>query len=268
MLARIAANTSKLIVERKQNLGFEKLGELAMETAAPPSFIGALETQQKLGNLSVIAECKAQSPSSGVIREDYDPGSVAREYQQNGAHCISVLTEPDFFGGSDDHISQVRTACGLPVLRKDFMLDTYQVVEARAIGASAILVILAMTIPSVSRQLVEAARDFGLTALVEVHDQAELKESLRLRESFPDVVVIGINSRNLRTLKTDISHAIQLANAEPSLGFCIAESGIRTSADLDQLQDAGFGGILIGEQLLRQPSPGKALAELLCPAED
>ena len=147
MLARIAANTSKLIVERKQNLGFEKLGELAMETATPPSFIDALETQQKLGNLSVIAECKAQSPSAGVIREDYDPGAVSREYQQHGAHCISVLTEPDFFGGSDDHINQVRTACGLPVLRKDFMLDTYQIVEARAIGASAILVILAMTRP-------------------------------------------------------------------------------------------------------------------------
>ena len=263
MLQRIATSTRSRIAERKKLLPLDELIELAAQQAEPPSFIAALRKPAQQGKLGVIAECKARSPSAGIIRQDYQPQAIAAEYQNYGAHCISVLTEPDFFAGSDEHLSNVRRACDLPILRKDFTLDPYQAAEARLIGASAILVILALVESRTARALVSFASDMGLAALVETHSTQELHTAMQLREDYPHSVVIGINSRNLSTLETSLDHAISIAENTGNLGFCIAESGIRTHSDIACLQSAGFGAVLVGEHLLRQLRPGETLHELL-----
>jgi indole-3-glycerol phosphate synthase len=212
--------------------------------------------------VNVIAECKRRSPSRGVLRADYDPAAVAREYESAGAAALSVLTEPTFFDGAPEHLTAVRAATTLPVLRKDFIVDPYQIFEARAIGADAILLIVSALKSSELRRLHVIARDMGLDVLVEVHDTAELETALKVGGT-----IVGVNNRNLRTLDVDIDTSQQIIDRIPSGVVAVAESGLRSGDDVIRLREAGYSAFLIGEHLIGQPSPGAALAEILSRAE-
>jgi len=208
--------------------------------------------------IPVIAECKRRSPSRGVLREDYQPALVARAYEAAGAAAISVLTEPSFFDGGLDHLEAAREAVAIPLLRKDFIVSEYQLVEARASGADAALLIVAALDDRTLRELITAAAELDLAALVEVHDAAELSRALAA-----DARLIGVNSRNLRTLEVDIGSSLSLVSAIPEDLIGVAESGIKTAADVMALRQAGYDGVLVGESLIAQADPGAALNTLL-----
>jgi indole-3-glycerol phosphate synthase len=209
------------------------------------------------GGPHVVAEVKKASPSAGLLREDYDPAALAREYAAAGATGISVLTEPRHFLGTEDDLRRVRAAVKLPVLRKDFICDPYQLAEAAAWGADVVLLIAAALDPGLCRTLYRESRELGLEAIVEVHNLDELAVAVECEEA-----IIGVNSRDLRTLKTNLAVAQALAAAIPDDRLCIAESGIKTPGDLRTLSAAGYDGFLVGESLLRQGSPGEALRTL------
>jgi indole-3-glycerol phosphate synthase len=218
--------------------------------AAPPprGFEQALRKTFKAGRFPLIAEMKRRSPSGGEIRPGFDPADVARDYTSAGAACLSVLTDTPFFGGRDDDLAVARDACPLPVLRKDFMVDPYQIAESRALGADCILLIVAALGDADLRSLAAESLRFGMDALIEVHDEAELDRALAL-----DVGMLGINNRNLKTLRTDLGTFERLAPRVPADRLLIAESGLRTNADLHRMRIAGAAGYLVGESLLRQP---------------
>jgi indole-3-glycerol phosphate synthase len=208
----------------------------------------------------VIAECKRRSPSRGVLRALYDPVAIARRYAQAGAAAVSVLTEPTFFDGELAHLTAVHAAVGIPVLRKDFIVDRYQLLEARAAGADAVLLIVASLDQAMLSELHTEAQGLGLDALVEVHDQRELD---RANDAGADLV--GVNNRNLRTLTVDVEASLRLAARMPAAVLAVAESGLRTHADLVRLAGVGYRGFLVGEQLMTATDPGAALAALLAP---
>ena len=212
------------------------------------------------GELNVIAECKRRSPSRGILRMDYDPAAIARGYAAAGAAAISVLTEPTFFDGSLDDLRLVRAAVDVPVLRKDFIVDEYQLLEARAACADAILLIVAVLTDRRLQQLMSAADGLGLATLVEVHDGVELERALEAGAR-----MVGVNSRNLKTLGVDTGILTDLARRIPSDVVAVAESGLRTRADLARARDAGYRACLIGESLMTAPDPGAALAALRAP---
>lgn len=205
----------------------------------------------------VVAEMKKASPSAGVLRERYVPSDLAREYAAAGAAGISVLTEPRHFQGDGRHLEEVRAAVDLPILRKDFLCDTYQVLEAAAWGADVVLLIVTALAPGVLRSLYARARELGLEVLAEAHTADELDRALELDEA-----IVGVNSRDLTTLQTDLAVARGLAERIPPGRLCLAESGIRTRSDIETLEAAGYDGFLIGETLLRRADPGQALREL------
>jgi indole-3-glycerol phosphate synthase len=215
---------------------------------------------------AVIAEVKKASPSKGVIREDFDPVAIARSYAENGATCLSVLTDQRFFQGSDRYLADIRSQVELPILRKDFMLDPYQVLEARALGADCILVILAMVDDGLAAELCTAAREQGLSILPEVHNRDELERALTL-----DTQLVGINNRDLRTFDTTLETTIKLLPHIPGGKYVITESGIHVPQDVARMNQAGVHGFLVGESLMRAPDPGEALTALLSgkqPAEN
>ncbi len=224
---------------------------------APRGFAAALTGRAKRGQPAVIAEVKKASPSKGLLRDPFEPASIAASYAAHGAACLSVLTDRQFFQGAPEYLAQARGACTLPVLRKDFMIDEYQVVEARAMGADAILLIVAALPDTLMSELESAANELGMDVLVEVHDQTELRRALRLRTP-----LIGINNRNLRTFDTSLQTTLNLLSEIPSDRTVITESGIRDRADVAQMRAAGVHGFLIGETFMRAPDPGVALAEL------
>jgi indole-3-glycerol phosphate synthase len=211
----------------------------------------------------VIAEIKKASPSKGLIRADFDPAWIAREYADGGAACLSVLTDEQFFQGHNDYLQQARAACNLPVIRKDFLIDPLQVLEARAIGADCILLIAAALPAPKLRELGLLARMLGMDVLVEVHDRAELEAVLQL--DLPRPVLLGINNRNLRTFETRLETTLELLPLVPSGYEVVTESGIFTRQDVARMRDGGVSRFLIGESLMRQPSPGAALHALLEP---
>jgi indole-3-glycerol phosphate synthase len=227
---------------------------------APPSrpFAAALARHLDEGRYGLIAEIKKASPSAGLIRADFDPAALARAYEAGGASCLSVLTDAPYFQGSADDLRAAREAVRLPVLRKDFIVDPYQIVESRHIGADCVLLIMAALSDTAARELAAAAAEFGLDVLVEIHDHAELDRALRL-----DARLVGINNRNLKTLETDLRTAERLAPLVPSDRVVVAESGIRSAADLDRLAAAGARCFLVGESLLREPDLGAATRRLL-----
>ncbi len=209
--------------------------------------------------INIIAEVKRRSPSKGVIRADFDPVSIARNYTDNGAAAISVLTEEDFFDGSLDHLRAVREITALPLLRKDFVFDEYQLYEALHAGADAILLIAAMLESAQLNDLMQTAEGLGLDALVEIHDRAEADQVLPY-----DVRLLGVNNRNLRTFVTTLETSVSLAAELPPSLTLISESGIRTRADIDRLREAGFKAFLIGEEFMRSADEGAALRSLTC----
>jgi indole-3-glycerol phosphate synthase len=224
---------------------------------APPvrPFAAALA---RPGRVNVIAEHKRRSPSRGAIREDLAPADVARRYETGGAAALSVLTDGPFFGGRMEHLVEARAACSVPVLRKDFVLDPWQVWEARAAGADAVLLIVAALGDAELRDLLAVAGEAGMGALVEVHDRGELGRALAAGSR-----IVGVNNRDLRTLTVSLDTSLALAPAIPDDVLAVAESGIRTGADVRRLREAGFDAFLVGEHLMAAPDPGEALFRLL-----
>jgi indole-3-glycerol phosphate synthase len=217
-----------------------------------------VEALGRLDRVNVIAECKRRSPSKGVLCADYDPVTIARKYEQGGAAAISVLTEPTFFDGSLEHLAAVRAAVSLPLLRKDFIVDPYQLFEARVAGADAVLLIVAALAQSDLTMLQSRARALGLATLVEVHDEEELTRAIDAGSN-----VIGVNNRNLRTLAVDVEASYRLASRIPSDAIAVSESGLQSRSDLERLAAAGYRAFLIGERFMTDADPVGALRRLI-----
>ncbi|MGJ8521649.1 Indole-3-glycerol phosphate synthase [Carnimonas sp. R-84981] len=257
VLGNILTRKREEVEARKAERPLEQLIE-ALETApAPRGFVAALRGRIAAGDAAVIAEVKKASPSKGVIREDFDPAAIARSYQDGGAACLSVLTDVDFFQGSDAYLQQAREACQLPVLRKDFVIDEYQLYEARALGADCVLLIVAALSDSELSALHQRAVSLGLDVLVEAHDAEELTRALAL-----DIDLVGINNRDLRTFHTTLDVTFDLLPSIPEGVTLVTESGIMNREDIDRLRSANVNAFLVGERFMREAEPGKALNEL------
>ena len=224
-------------------------------------FLGAMRSAIAGGRPAVIAEIKKASPSKGVIREDFIPADIAQSYAEYGAACLSVLTDRQFFQGSVDYLKQARASCPLPVLRKDFLVDPYQVYESRAMGADAILLIAACLDDAQMNDMEATARALDMAVLVEVHDAAEMERALRLKTP-----LVGVNNRNLKTFEVSLQTTLSLMEAVPADRLLVAESGIHTREDVLRLGAAGVNAYLVGEAFMRAPDPGAALATLFFPA--
>lgn len=259
VLSRICARTRVEVEHRSTLLPLKDITAKAQECKdAPRGFSRALKEKAADRSIGLIAEIKKASPSAGILREDYDPAKIAASYEQAGAACLSVLTESSCFHGQNEDLQIARAACSLPVLRKDFILDPWQVYESRILGADCILLIMSVLQDEEALALVDHAKGLDMDVLVEVHDEEELNRALAL-----DTFLIGINNRNLKTLKTDIETTRQLAPLVPPDRIIVSESGIKTHDDVMKLAEIGATGFLVGESLLRQPDPGKAARALL-----
>ena len=257
ILERILARKAEEITERSTHVSMRELGERIDGMPPPRPFADALRARIGKGRAAVIAEIKRASPSRGLLREQFEPAAIAREYEAGGAAALSVLTDQDFFQGTDQHLESARAACALPVLRKDFTIDAYQVYEARALGADCILLIVAALGDASINDLAGLAVHLGMDVLVEVHDADELERVLHL-----DRLMLGINSRDLRTFETDLDTVVNLLTSIPDDRLVIAESGIHTPQDVRRLRDEGVHGFLVGEAFMRAEHPGERLAAL------
>ncbi|MCC5864155.1 MAG: indole-3-glycerol phosphate synthase TrpC [Wenzhouxiangella sp.] len=257
ILARILAVKAEEVAAGQAQTPLADLRDRVADLPPCRDFAGALRERAQRSADAVIAEIKRASPSAGLIREDFDPAAIARSYQRGGATCLSVLTDRHFFQGHDDYLVAARAACDLPVLRKDFIIEPWQVWETRALGADALLLIVAALNDARLQELSALGRELGLSVLVEVHDESELERAL----SVPGDLV-GINNRDLHRFVTDLDTTLRLAPRVPVDRLVISESGIHSPADLARLRDGGIGAFLIGESFMRQPDPGVALADL------
>lgn len=258
ILQKICATTQEHIARMKQVKSFSALQAEARQASPPRGFAEAIHKKRKAGQAAFITEIKKASPSAGVICTNYAPAEIARNYERAGAACLSVLTDIAYFQGKDADLIAARTACALPVLRKDFMLDVWQVAESRAMGADCILLIMAALDDTQAADLHAAATGFGMDVLIESHDRAELERALKLPSG-----LIGINNRNLKTLKTDLATTELLAPHVPPDRILVSESGIATAADITRLRHCGAHTFLIGESLLKQGDVGEAMAKLM-----
>jgi indole-3-glycerol phosphate synthase len=258
ILEKIAAYKRDEIAAAKRSRPFSVVEQEAKAASAPRGFLRAIERRLAGNDYALIAEIKKASPSKGLIRADFDPVSLAMAYQSGGATCLSVLTDAPSFQGSLDHLRQARAAVTLPVLRKDFMYDTYQVTEARAYGADCILIIMAAIDDVCAAELEAAASALGMDAVIEVHDESELERAMRLKST-----LIGINNRDLKTFATTLSTCERLARLMPPGRVIVGESGIFESEDLARLAKAGISTFLVGESLMRQADVAAATRVLL-----
>ena len=254
LLAQVVARTRERVTERRRIFPIDKLQVTAPTPTGRRPFAQALT---RPGRFNVIAEFKRRSPSKGSLRADLHPVQVAQAYEIAGAAALSVLTEEEFFGGSLEDLREARGATLLPTLRKDFIVDPYQVAEARAMGADCVLLIVAALEPAQMRELESAARELGMAVLVEVHDRDELASALAL-----PTPLLGINNRNLRTFETRLETTLGLLGAIPDDRIVITESGIMSREDVQRMREAGVSAFLVGEALMRADDPGKALEEL------
>ena len=257
VLDKIIARKGEEVAERRARVGLAELERLAKQADAPRGFARALRERAQRREPAVIAEIKKASPSKGVIRADFVPADIARSYEAGGAACLSVLTDIDFFQGSDAYLQQARAACSLPVIRKDFMIDPYQIVEARALGADCVLLIVANLEDGQMAELAAVAREQGLDVLVEVHDGAELERALRL-----DTPLLGINNRNLHTFEVSLDTTLALKERVPADRMVITESGILARADVERMLASEVYGFLVGEAFMRAEEPGAELKRL------
>lgn len=260
ILQKILARKADEVAQRRRGAPLESLRGQADEMPPARGFASALYAMIERGKPAVIAEIKKASPSKGLIRADFDPARIAASYARGGAACLSVLTDVDFFQGDDAFLQQARAACTLPVLRKDFTIDVYQVYEARALGADCILLIVAALTDDALRQLTDLALELGLDVLVEVHDASEMARALALPSS--PRIVLGVNNRNLRTFEVSLDTTLNLKHAVPDGRLVVTESGILGTTDVAKMRTAGIHAFLVGEALMRAPDPGAELARL------
>lgn len=261
ILKKILARKAEEVDERQARLPWERAAARAAEADPPRGFARALADRVAAGRPAVIAEIKRASPSQGVIRDPYDPATIARGYEVAGAACLSVLTDRDFFQGDDKHLQAARAACRLPVLRKDFIIHPWQVLEARILGADCVLLIAAALDDGRMAELHELAGSLGMDVLVEVHDANELARAARLKPR-----LLGINNRDLRTFETRLETTLALLEQVPAGSLLVTESGIHTPADVARMRAAGVDAFLVGEAFMRAPQPGDALQELFASA--
>ncbi len=260
ILTRILERKVEEIAARCEQCSLARLASQIEHLAPTRGFYESIRSRVAAGEAAVIAEIKKASPSKGILRENFDPVAIAKSYERNGAACLSVLTDADFFQGSLDDLSAVRKACGLPLLRKDFVIDPYQVYEARVAGADAILLIVAALGDPLMHELASTASNLGLDVLVEVHDAEELDRALRL-----DTPLIGINNRNLRSFETSLETTLDLLEKIPADRIVITESGIRSAADVKRMRDSYVHAFLVGEAFMRAEDPGQQLEALFQP---
>jgi len=257
VLRKILARKAEEVAERRARLPLAEIVARARDAAPVRGFAAALESTIAAGRAAVIAEVKKASPSKGVLRADFHPAEIAASYQRGGAACLSVLTDVDFFQGHDDYLVQARAACALPVLRKDFTVDEYQIHEARALGADAVLLIVAALDDAQLAGFSNLAMGLGLDVLVEVHDADELERALQTASP-----LIGINNRNLRTVEVSLEVTLGMRGAVPADRRLVTESGILARDDVARMRDASVHAFLVGEAFMRAPDPGVALAAM------
>ncbi|MCG8091122.1 MAG: indole-3-glycerol phosphate synthase TrpC [Candidatus Thiodiazotropha endolucinida] len=257
ILKKIVARKQQEIADRLEKRSLQALQERLSESSAPRGFADAIAQRIEAGEAGVIAEIKRASPSKGVLREDFQPAEIALSYQQGGAACLSVLTDIDFFQGSDDYLRQARAACSLPVIRKDFIIDPYQVYEARVIEADSILLIAACLDDAQLHSLNDLAHELGMDVLIEVHDEAELQRTLALENR-----LIGINNRNLRSFKVSLDTTLGLLDQIPEGRIVVTESGILDQQDVKRMRSHQVNAFLVGEAFMRADDPGARLREL------
>lgn len=256
LLATIVAATRRIVSVREARESFDALAARAeSRTVRPGAFRAALSRPDRV---NIIGECKRRSPSRGVLKADYDPVAIARSYESAGVAAISVLTEPTFFDGALEHLTAVRAAVTTPLLRKDFVVSAYQLLEARAAGADAVLLIVAALTDEELRRLLITAHDLGLDVLVEVHDDEELERAIGVGAD-----IIGVNNRNLRTLAVDVEASERLIAKIPADVVAVSESGLKSGRDVKHLRASGYRAFLIGERFMTSPDPGRLVGELL-----
>ena len=262
ILDKIVASKKIEIANNLKKISFGNQREIAASNnkdvlLRPRGFIRAIENKIASGNAAVIAEIKKASPSKGVLRENFKPAEIAQSYEKHGAACLSVLTDVDYFQGSNAYLQEARTACSIPVLRKDFTIDPYQVYEARAIGADAILLIVACLELNQMKELEACAHELGLDVLVEVHNAPELEQALELKTP-----LLGINNRNLKTFEVTLQTTLSLLPMVPKGKILVTESGILSRADVQLMRDNQINAFLVGEVFMRSTDPGEALSAL------